>query len=187
MAPDKSGKAATLVVVSGRGGVSVSSGGRPCDDQRGGKDVGPPTFPGRFEAVPVSVTVFTAEERRALDRKWLLPRLLCLPAAVFGIRSLRLGWPGEEWLIVALLTAWTGYALFCWTSCFHECAHQTLSGRAWFDVWLGRLLGTVMLTPYTVYRESHIRHHANLNKPHDWELWPYADPACPIWFRRTFV
>jgi fatty acid desaturase len=45
----------------------------------------------------------------------------------------------------------------------------------------------VTLTPYTVYREAHIRHHAYLNKPHDWELWPYADPGCSLWFRRVFV
>ena len=112
--------------------------------------------------------------------------LFCLPAAVFGIHCLRFGLPTEDWLVVALFVVWTAYALFC-STCFHECVHQTLTGRTWFDVGLGRVLGTLMLTPYTVYRESHIRHHAYLNKPHDWELWPYADPGCSTWFRRVFV
>ena len=44
-----------------------------------------------------------------------------------------------------------------------------------------------MFTPYTVYRESHIRHHAYLNKPTDWELWPYSDPKASLTFRRIFV
>jgi fatty acid desaturase len=135
----------------------------------------------------VSITAFTVEERGALSRKKLFPRLLCLPATVIGIHMLRRAWPSDEPAFLALLTVWTSYALFCCTSCFHECAHQTLSGRSWFDVLLGRMLGTMMLTPYTVYRETHIRHHAYLNKPYDWELWPYADPACSVGFRRFFV
>jgi fatty acid desaturase len=106
---------------------------------------------------------------------------------MLGIHSLRRGWPADSGIVVALFTVWTAYALFCWTSCFHECTHQTLTGRSWFDVCLGRVLGTIMLTPYTVYRESHIRHHAYLNKPQDWELWPYADPDCSSGFRRLFV
>ena len=44
-----------------------------------------------------------------------------------------------------------------------------------------------MLVPYTAYRETHIRHHAYLNKPNDWELWPYSDPQAPRWFRKIFV
>jgi fatty acid desaturase len=135
----------------------------------------------------MSVTAFTTEELRVLHRKKLLPRLFCLPAAIVGINSLRRGWPADGGIVVALFTFWTAYALFCWTSCFHECSHQTLTGRSWFDVCLGRVLGTMMLTPYTVYRESHIRHHAYLNKPQDWELWPYADPDCSTRFRRLFV
>ena len=48
--------------------------------------------------------------------------------------------------------------------------------RAALSIWTGRLLGTMMFTPYTAYREVHIRHHAYLNTPRDWELWPYSDP-----------
>jgi len=44
-----------------------------------------------------------------------------------------------------------------------------------------------MFVPYTAYRETHIRHHAYLNKPNDWELWPYSSPQAPLWFRRLYV
>lgn len=43
-----------------------------------------------------------------------------------------------------------------------------------------------MFVPFHVYRESHIRHHAYLNKSTDWELWPYSDPHASLWFRRIF-
>jgi fatty acid desaturase len=55
------------------------------------------------------------------------------------------------------------------------------------SIWTGRLLGTLMFTPYTAYREVHIRHHAYLNSPRDWELWPYSDPKASLAFRRVFV
>lgn len=32
-----------------------------------------------------------------------------------------------------------------------------------------------------------VRHHAYLNTPLDFELWPYSDPRRGIWFRRAFV
>ena len=51
----------------------------------------------------------------------------------------------------------------------------------------GRVIGTMIGVPYSIYRESHIRHHAYLNKPYDWELWPYSDPKASLWFRRVFV
>lgn len=49
------------------------------------------------------------------------------------------------------------------------------------------MLGTLMFTPYSAYREVHIRHHAYLNTPRDWELWPYSDPNASLGFRRAFV
>lgn len=132
-------------------------------------------------------TEFTAEETRALDEAPLWPRLLVFPAAAAGFAMMVFNWPSAHWAVQAGICLVTAYCLLCWTSCFHETAHQTLSSSRLMNVVLGKVLGTTMLVPYTVYRESHIRHHAYLNKPSDWELWPYADPAAPRWFRRIFV
>jgi fatty acid desaturase len=77
--------------------------------------------------------------------------------------------------------------MFCWTSALHEAAHQTLFKSRALSIWTGRFLGTMMFTPYSAYRESHIRHHAYLNTPRDWELWPYSDPHASLAFRRAFV
>lgn len=132
-------------------------------------------------------TEFTIDEARALDETPLWPRLLVIPAGWAGFALLLLDWRNGPWSLQAVIVVATAYCLLCWTSCLHETAHQTLcSSRRW-NVALGKVLGTSMLLPYTVYRESHIRHHAYLNQPSDWELWPYSDPRSPRWFRRLFV
>jgi fatty acid desaturase len=96
-------------------------------------------------------------------------------------------WTSRTPWLVAGLVALTAAMMFCWTSALHEAAHQTLFKTRWLSVWTGRILGTLMFTPYTAYREVHIRHHAYLNTPKDWELWPYSDPNASLWFRRAFV
>ncbi len=134
-----------------------------------------------------TTTEFTNDEKQALNEKNSIIHLVCLPAAAAGILCLAIRWPMDNWAVQCFWTVFTGYFLFCWTSCFHETAHQTLCQSRRVSIWLGRFLGTAMFTPYTVYRESHIRHHAYLNKPTDWELWPYSDPSTSIAFRRWFV
>jgi fatty acid desaturase len=90
--------------------------------------------------------------------------------------------------VLGLITAIVAYVLLCWTSYFHEVTHGLLVGqsRTWNLFW-GRVIGTLAIVPQRAYRETHIRHHAYLNTPSDWELWPYSDPNCSRAFRRTFV
>jgi len=135
----------------------------------------------------VSKTAFTADEQQAIVEKGFLLRMGCLPGAAIGVYFLGHPWPADVWQVRVLWTLYTAFFLFCWTSCFHETAHQTLTRWRWLDIGLGRLLGTLMYVPYTVYRESHVRHHAYVNRPNDWELWPYSDPDCSRTFRRVFV
>jgi fatty acid desaturase len=140
-----------------------------------------------------SVTEFTAEEQRSLDEKHTLPRMLSVPTAVAGmvangyLLSDMHAWTAWTPWAVAALSAFTAAMMFCWTSALHEAAHQTLFASRALSIWCGRLLGATMFTPYTAYREVHIRHHAYLNTPRDWELWPYSDPNASLRFRRLFV
>lgn len=117
---------------------------------------------------------------------WL--RFLLFPLlAVAAYPGLILEWGGDHWLVRA---AWVGLLSYCWFcigGSFHESVHQTLFSHARANLWFGRALGTLMLIPYTTYRESHRRHHAYLNTPADYELWPYSDPRCTLTFRRAFV
>jgi fatty acid desaturase len=135
----------------------------------------------------MSMTLFTTEEQHAIEEKGFVFRMVCLPAAVAGLAYLAWHWPVDNGPLRVLGTLFTAYCLFCWTSCFHETAHQTLTRWRWFDIALGRVIGTLIYVPYTVYRESHIRHHSRLNRPDDWELWPYSNPKCSRTFRRAFV
>ncbi len=135
----------------------------------------------------MSVTQFTPAELSALPegrtgRRFLVARLLPV-----GLWFLANPWPGNQWPTHVFWTLVTTYSLFCWMSCLHETIHHTLCQGRNANVILGRILGMVVCTPYTVYRESHIRHHAYLNKPDDWELWPYSDPVASRPFRMVFA
>ncbi len=140
-----------------------------------------------------SVTPFTAEEQQSLEEQSTLPRMLSIPlaGAALAVNGYLLSgahlWTAATPWVVAAVVAFTAAMMFCWTSALHEAAHQTLFRSRALSVWTGRLLGTLMWTPYTAYREVHIRHHAYLNTPRDWELWPYADPNASLGFRRLFV
>jgi fatty acid desaturase len=135
----------------------------------------------------MSTTAFTVEEQEAIEAKGFMLRMACLPAAAIGLYFLARPWPADTWAVRIAWTSLTSYFLFCWTSCFHETAHQTLTRWRSLDIALGRILGTLMYTPYTVYRQAHVSHHAYVNRPYDWELWPYSDPSSSQTFRRVFV
>src|SRR5438874_13031246 len=102
--------------------------------------------------------------------------MVCSPGLWFSMIPLILSWPSDHWLVTTGWTLVAAYTLCCWTSCFHDTAHQTLTPWRWADLAIGRFLGTAMFVSYSVYRETHIRHHAYMNRPNDWELWPYSNP-----------
>lgn len=136
-------------------------------------------------------TEFNDVESQQIAKQRNFVRLLPIPISIVLILITRLP-GGAEMTVFHPVMSWfwiaaTAYMFFCWTSSFHEAAHQTLFKSQGISIWLGRFLGTAMFTSYNVYRESHIRHHAYLNRPTDWELWPYSDPKKSLRFRRIFV
>jgi fatty acid desaturase len=135
----------------------------------------------------MSFTTFTSQEKEAIAHRRTLLRFLFFPAQIAAMVLVAFPWPVDHWAVRVFWMFVTSYFMFCWTSCFHETAHQTLFSSQRLSVLLGKVLGWLMFVPYTAYRETHIRHHAYLNKPSDWELWPYSDPRAPRWFRKIFV
>lgn len=135
----------------------------------------------------MSQTEFTEAELQDLEHEVTIPLYVLFPLGILGLYSLANPWPVNTLPVYLGWLAVTTFIFFCYTSCFHETAHQTLSNSRLLSVIVGRTLGTLIFTPYTVYRESHIRHHAYLNKPTDFELWPYSDPDTSVNFRRLFV
>lgn len=135
----------------------------------------------------MSLTEFSEEERAAIAQRRTALRFLFFPLQIVAMWFIAYPWPVDHWAVRVFWILVTSYFMFCWTSCFHETAHQTLFRSQRLSVMLGRVLGWLMFVPYTAYREAHIRHHAYMNKPNDWELWPYADPKASKRFRRAFV
>jgi len=98
-----------------------------------------------------------------------------------------MGYGGEHWAVQA---AWIVVLTFCWFcvgGAFHEASHGTLFASSYLNRFAGQKLGMMIGIPYTVYQETHRRHHAYLNTASDYELWPYSDPTTSIGFRRFFV
>ena len=116
-----------------------------------------------------------------------IPRLVTLPIGVFSLVVGGHDLLGDAPWTTVCVGLFTASMMFCWISVLHETAHCMLFQSIGANVWLGRALGSVMFLPYTVYRESHFRHHSSLNQPSDWELWPYSDPRASRSFRRVFL
>ncbi len=116
------------------------------------------------------------------------PRFLLFPLlAVALYPPFVMGWGGDGWIV---RSAWVAFLTFCWfcvSGSFHESVHLTLFKDASRNVLFGRWLGIMIGIPYSVYRETHRRHHACLNTDGDYELWPYSDPRASLAFRRVFV
>ena len=120
------------------------------------------------------------------DRFWL--RFLLFPTlAITAYPLFIMGFGGTGWFPQTLWVVFLTYCWFCVGGAFHEAAHQTLFRNSEWNLWYGRLLGWMIGIPYSVYRETHRRHHAYLNTPDDYELWPYSDPSTSLMFRRFFV
>ncbi len=68
---------------------------------------------------------------------------------------------------------------------FHEAAHGNLTKSKFWNEFDGVLAGIFSLTPFTLYRALHQKHHVNLATEKDLELWPFVDPQQPLWWRRA--
>lgn len=115
-------------------------------------------------------------------------RFLAFPAlAILLYPPFVMGYGGNHLIVQVTWVAVLTYCWFCVGGSFHESTHETLFRSSGANRWVGRMTGLLIGIPYTVYRETHRRHHACLNTPGDYELWPYSDPATSLGFRRVFV
>lgn len=103
------------------------------------------------------------------------------------VGSLLTGWPTTHpaWIVGVILAL--AYVQHCWTIIFHEDAHYLLYEARWHNRFNGYIVGTLLLIPFDIFRDVHMRHHRHMNTAKDWELWPYSDPTRSLRFRRVFV
>lgn len=88
------------------------------------------------------------------------------------------------WLIVPLILV-SSHFMHAMLIAFHEAAHGNLRDSKWLNEFDGQIVGMISLTPFTLYRALHQKHHVNLATEKDLELWPFVDPGQPLWWRRA--
>lgn len=104
---------------------------------------------------------------------WMWP--LILASLALGAAA---GFADEDcWPL--LLIIWPALAAvnFILVLAFHDASHGRIHPVHWMNEGYGHLLGSIMLTPLSVYRYAHARHHAQLGRPGDPELWPFNSPT----------
>jgi fatty acid desaturase len=82
---------------------------------------------------------------------------------------------GYWWLLVLIWPALSTF-LFVFVLAFHDASHGRLHPVHRMNEFYGHILGTVTFIPLAVYRYAHARHHAQLARPGDPELWPFNVP-----------
>lgn len=87
------------------------------------------------------------------------------------------------WLIIPLVLI-SSHFMHAMLIAFHEAAHGNLRQSKWLNEFDGQIVGMISLTPFTLYRALHQKHHVNLATEKDLELWPFVDPRQPLWWRR---
>lgn len=87
------------------------------------------------------------------------------------------------WLIIPLVFV-SSHFMHAMLIAFHEAAHGNLRESKWLNEFDGQIVGMISLTPFTLYRALHQKHHVNLATEKDLELWPFVDPQEPLWWRR---
>jgi fatty acid desaturase len=107
--------------------------------------------------------------------RWMWPMLIATLAlgAAAGIAQ------QECWPLLLVILPLQSALMFVFVLSFHDASHGRLHPVHRVNEAFGHALGTAMLTPLNVYRFAHARHHAQLGRPGDPELWPFNSPNVP--------
>jgi fatty acid desaturase len=107
--------------------------------------------------------------------RWVWP----LAAALFAMQAVAVALPASYWPLLLVLWPAIGTILFVFTLAFHDASHGRFHPVHWLNEAYGHIVGTLGFTPLAVYRYAHARHHAQLARPGDPELWPFNSPSVP--------
>jgi fatty acid desaturase len=107
--------------------------------------------------------------------RWVWPLFALLLTLQLAAVSL----PASYWPLLMILLPAIGTVLFVFTLAFHDASHGRFHPVHWMNEMFGHIVGTLGFTPLHVYRYAHARHHAQLARQGDPELWPYNSPAVP--------
>ncbi len=105
---------------------------------------------------------------------WVWPMLLAI-AALNSAAAVALSY--SYWPALFVLLPIQSALMFVFVLSFHDASHGRLHPVHSMNEMFGHILGTVSLIPLNVYRFAHARHHAQLSRPGDPELWPFNNPS----------
>lgn len=117
------------------------------------------------------------------DGPHVVAALVHVAAIAACIATWQAGWWSAT-VLLWLLLAWLDHAALVR---LHESVHSMLSRSRWRNEAWGLVVGILSLTPPSVYRYVHNRHHAYLGGERDPEFWPYNLPGTPRWRRLAYA
>ena len=98
-------------------------------------------------------------------------------AVLFGLQLLAARESQECWPLLLVICPAISAIMFIFVLSFHDSSHGRLYPLHWLNELHGHLVGTFSFTPLAVYRYAHARHHAQLGREGDPELWPFNSPG----------
>jgi fatty acid desaturase len=105
--------------------------------------------------------------------RWVWP----LFAGMLSLQGAAVLLPASYWPLLLFIWPAIGTIMFVFTLAFHDASHARFHPVHWLNEGFGHIVGTMGFTPLHVYRFAHARHHAQLARQGDPELWPYNSPA----------
>jgi fatty acid desaturase len=131
--------------------------------------------PLRGDAASSRADIAQLHEFEHWPARWVWPLL----AGVLALQTVAVILPAHDWPALLVLCPAIGVILFIFTLAFHDASHGRFHPVHWLNELFGHCTGTIGFTPLAVYRYAHARHHAQLARQGDPELWPYNSPSVP--------
>jgi fatty acid desaturase len=104
--------------------------------------------------------------------RWMWPMTIAFVLLKsLAARESQVCWP----MLLLIWPALSGL-MFVFVLSFHDASHGRLYPAGWLNELHGHIVGTFSCVPLAVYRYAHARHHAQLGREGDPELWPFNSP-----------
>ena len=107
--------------------------------------------------------------------RWVWPLL----AGMLALQAAAVSLPTAYWPMLLVIWPALGAMMFVFTLAFHDASHGRFHPLHRLNEAFGHIAGTLGFIPLNVYRYAHARHHAQLAREGDPELWPFNSPRVP--------
>jgi fatty acid desaturase len=95
---------------------------------------------------------------------------------MLALQAVAVTLPTAYWPLLLIIWPALAAIMFVFVLAFHDASHGRFHPVGFMNEGFGHVVGTLGLTPLNVYRYAHARHHAQLAREGDPELWPFNSP-----------